>query len=104
MKLTLVRAPLVIGSLIAGTLVLVSLLAMLTSNPRWDDHLINAIGVFVGGLFLSFVLWLATAAFRPRPGASKRARFIRIAWFGALVLLIVIVIKVAMFIDDMSFL
>lgn len=103
MKVDLVRAPIVLGALVAGTLVLISALEMLTSNPRWDDHLLDAAGVLVGGLFLSFTLWLGTAAFRPRPGAPKRVRFIGIAGLVALVLLILIAVWVAMWIDDMSF-
>jgi len=104
MKLTLVQAPIAIASLIAGTLVFVAVLALFTSSPRWDDHLINAVGVFVGGLFVSLVLWLATAAFRPQLGVPKRARLIRIVWLIALVLVIVLVIGVTIFINNFSFL
>jgi hypothetical protein len=104
MKFTLIRAPVLIASLISGALILVSLLAVLTSSPRWDDHLINAIGVLIVGVFASLTLRLTTAAFRPQPGVSKRARFISIVWLIALVLLIVIAFTIAMFINSMSFL
>jgi hypothetical protein len=94
----------VIGSLIAGALVQLALVALLTTSPRWDDHLINATSVLGGALLVSVVLWFATAAFRPRPGAARRATFISIMWIVALVLLIGVVISVAVFINNMSFL
>jgi hypothetical protein len=104
MKLTLVRAPIVVGSLISGAFVLFAVLEILLASPRWDDHLINAVGVFAAGLFISFTLRLATAAFRPQPDAPKRAKLIQLVGLIAFVSLIVVAIKVAMFIDGMSFL
>jgi hypothetical protein len=104
MKVDLVRAPIVIGSLIAGALALMAVLALLVSSPRWDDHLLNAVGVLAVAAFLSLTLRLATGAFRRQPGAPRRARLISIAWLVALASLTFIAIQVAMFIDDMSFL
>ena len=104
MKIDIVRAPIAIGSLISGGLVLAAVLAVVTSSPRWDDHLINAVGVFSVGLFASLTLWLVTAALRPQPGAPRRTRFIRIAWLAVLAVSIFAAIKVALFIDGMRFL
>lgn len=74
MKLNLVRAPIVVGSLMAGALVLIALVEAFRSSPRWDDHLLNAIGVLGAAVFVSFTLRLVTAAFRPEPGAPRRAK------------------------------
>jgi hypothetical protein len=104
MKVDLVRAPIVVGTLVAGALLAIAAFEALASSPRWDDHLINAIGVFAAGLVISFTLRLATGALRPEPGVSRRARLVRMAWLLALALLIFVAIQVAMFIDDMSFL
>jgi hypothetical protein len=94
----------VIGSLVSGGFVFFALLSIFTSSPRWDDHLINAAGVFAAGLFVSFALRLATAALRPQAAASKRTRFVRLLWLVAFAALVFGVVKVAMFIDGMSFL
>jgi hypothetical protein len=104
MKINVVRAPMVIGSLIAGALVVIALVDMLMSDSRWDDHLLNAIGVLGGALFLSLTLKLTTAAFRPPPDLPRRAKVIRIVWLIAFVLVMCIVISVAIFINSMSFL
>jgi hypothetical protein len=104
MKINLIRTPIVVGSLISGTLVIISLIEAFISNPRWDDHLLNAIGIFIGALFISFTLWLVTTVFRPQPNASQRSKFASIGWLLLFVLLIFVVFKIAMFIDNMSFL
>jgi chromate transport protein ChrA len=104
MSSNLVRVPLVIGAVISGVLLMLSLVALITSNPRWDDHLINAVGVFAGAVCVSVVLRIAANAFRPQPGTSKRKRLVYIIWFVALVLFIVIAVQIALFIDNMSFL
>ena len=104
LKMDLVGAPLVLGVLTASVLILLALLALVTSSPRWDDHLINAVGAFAAGLLITVILRLARAAFRPQPGAPRRSRFIAIACLLALVLLGVIALAIAMFIDSMSFL
>jgi hypothetical protein len=103
-KATLVRAPLVIGSSISGALVLLALVEALGSGPRWDDHLLNATGVLGGALLVSLTLWLVTAVFRPDPNVTQRVRRTRIAALIALVLLTLVAISVAVFINDMSFL
>ena len=102
--MSLVQAPIAFGSLIAGVLVLIALVEMVVSNPRWDDHLLNALGVLGVALFVGLTLHIAIAAFRPQPGTPRRARLIRIMWLVALVVLMVIVISVAIFINNMSFL
>lgn len=104
MKMNLVRAPIVVGSLIAGTLVLFALVEAFRSSPRWDDHLLNAIGVLGGAVFISVTLRLASAVFRPEPGVPRRTKLNRIMWLIAFGLLIVIAISVAVFINDISFL
>jgi hypothetical protein len=104
MKIDLVRAPLVIGSVIAGAFVIAALLALTTSSSRWDDHLINAAGIFAGALALTIVLRLGVGVVRPQPGASTRRRFIKALWLLALLLLGAIGVAIALFIDSMSFL
>jgi hypothetical protein len=101
---SLVRAPAVIGSVIAGALVLWALLQAVTSNSRWDDSLLNAAGVFAGGLFVSLTLRLVTAVFRPKTGQSARARIVNLVWLVVFVLLVAVVVTLATFINDMSFL
>ena len=99
-----IRAPLVLGALISGTLALIALGEALLSRPRWDDHLINAVAVLGVALFVSLTLRLATAAFRTPPDAPKRHKLIRAASFVALALLVSIVIGVAVFLNNRSFL
>ena len=104
MIVNLVRTPIVIGAVISGALVLLAVAALVTSSPRWDDHLINAIGVFIAGLFVSLTLALTIAAFRQQPGVSRRRRVINILLFVALAICLVIAGVVAWFINNMSFL
>jgi hypothetical protein len=83
---------------------LLALVALLTGNPRWDDHLINAIGVFAAGMFISFAFRIAVNAFRPQPGASARAMVLNVFLRIALAAMGFIAIGIATFIDNMSFL
>jgi hypothetical protein len=104
MKLNPARASIVVGSLISGVLVLVSLVELLVSSPRWDDHLLNAIGVFFGALFIGFTLRLVTTVLRRRPDVSKRSRLASVVWLFLLMLFVLLIVRIAMFIDTMSFL
>jgi hypothetical protein len=103
MKLTLVRAPIVIGSFVSGAFALFALLAIFASSPRWDDHLINAAGVFAAALVLSLALRLVTGVVRPPPTASRRARLVTVVSLAAFVALVSVACAVAIFIDGMSF-
>ena len=104
MSINLVRAPLVIGAVIAGPLLFLALAALITSNSRWDDHLINAMGVLLAALVVSVTLRLTINAFRPRPGAGTGTKVINILLFVALVLFVGVAAMVAWFLSDMSFL
>jgi hypothetical protein len=104
MKVRVVRAPLVIGTVVAGAMVVLAVLDLIRSSSRWDDRLIVAAGVFASGLALSFVLRLAAGALRPPGGASRRARFVRVAWLIAIAALLFAAVQIALFIDDISFL
>ena len=100
----IVRAVMVTGTVIAGVLLMLSLFALVTSNSRWDDHLINAIGVFAGAVLVSVTLRLVIDVFRPRPGVSTRRKVINILLFVALVFLVGMAATVLWLLRDMSFL
>ena len=104
MGISLIWAPLIIGVVISGVLLMFALMALVTSNSRWDDHLINAIGVFLAALFVSVTLRLTINAFRPRPGASKGTRVISILLLVTLVLFIGLAAMVAWVLSDVRFL
>ena len=104
MSINLVRAPLVIGAVIAGPLLFLALVALITSNSRWDDHLINAFGVLLTAVVVSVTLRLTINAFRPPPGAGRGTKVINILLFVALLLFIGIAVMIAVFINNMSFL
>lgn len=81
MTINLLRAPLILGAVISGGLVLFAIAALVTSSPRWDDHLLNAIGVFIAGVFVSLTLGLTIVAFRvrglgDRPCHRRRGRVV----------------------------
>jgi ABC-type Fe3+-siderophore transport system permease subunit len=88
------RAPLVIGAVVAGIFLLLAFVALLTSNPRWDDHLINAAGAFAVGAIATVVLTLGASAFRRRPVLA----------IITLALLAFAIYQIVMFFDNMSFL
>jgi hypothetical protein len=79
MKNSLVWMPFQLGSLFGAILLGLSLIALVRSNSRWDDHLINAVGVFAAGLFVSFTAWLVVTAVRPQPGVSRQTRILSIS-------------------------
>ena len=104
MGISLVWAPLIIGVVISGVLLMLALMALVTSNSRWDDHLINAVGVFLAALIVSLTLRLTVNVFRPKPGASTQWRVINILLFVALVFFIGLAAMVAWMLSDVSFL
>ena len=104
MSSNLVRAPLIIGAVIAGPLLFLALVALITSNSRWDDHLINAIGVLLAALVVSVTLRLTINAFRPRPDAGRGTKAINILLFVALVLFAGAAALVAWSLSNMRFL
>lgn len=104
MGISLVWAPLIIGTVISGVLLMLALMALVTSNSRWDDHLINAVGWFLAALIVSLTLRLTVNVFRPKPGVSRQWRVIHVLLFAALVLFIGLAAWVTWLLSNMSFL
>lgn len=102
MKLDVVRTPLLVGSVVGGVLILLALLAILTGSTRWDDHLINAAGVFAGCALISLVFHLVIGAFRPPADATKRARIVKFVLLLALMTVGLLVFLIAWALANMS--